>query len=140
MKGFADATVNPIVNAVEHPIDTVKGIADAVEHPIETAKNVANAAVDTVKAAASGDARAFGQIVGTAATAAYGAQGARVYKPVSAGGPGGAGLHLPLTKNSYIRFDIHRLHLKGSGATNLVPHIDLKIGGLEVKHFPWKTQ
>jgi hypothetical protein len=78
LKGVADVTITPFVDAVEHPVATVEGIANAVEHPVETAKNVVNGAVDTVKAAANGDPRAIGQVVGTAAVIAYGAQGKEI--------------------------------------------------------------
>lgn len=50
-----------------HPVAIVEGITNAVEHPVETAKNFANGAVDTAKAAANADPKAFGQVVGTVA-------------------------------------------------------------------------
>jgi len=81
LKGVADTTVAPLVNAVEHPVDTVEGVANAVAHPVETAENVAKAAVDTAKGVASGDPRAIGQVAGLVIStyvAARGAQGAEI--------------------------------------------------------------
>ncbi len=77
LKGVADATVTPILNAVEHPVATVEGLGHAVAHPIETAENVAKAAVDTAKGVTSGDPRAIGQVAGAVIATAAGVKGAQ---------------------------------------------------------------
>jgi len=75
VSGVADATVNPIINAAEHPIDTVESIGHAIAHPLDTAENIAKGAVDTAKGVASGDPRAIGQVAGTVIAAASGTKG-----------------------------------------------------------------
>jgi RHS repeat-associated protein len=77
LMGVADATVLPVVNAVEHPVDTVEGIANGVEHPVDTAGKIVNGAVDTAKAAAGGDPRAIGQVAGAVIATAAGVKGAQ---------------------------------------------------------------
>jgi hypothetical protein len=120
VKGVADVTVTPIVSAVEHPIETVEGLAHAGAHPVETAKTVANGAVDTVKAAANGDPRAFGQVVGTVATVAYAAKNVEIgtYKNT-----GGGGINLVDTPTANSRLDYHAF--KGSNGPQL--HVDITI-------------
>jgi RHS repeat-associated protein len=59
----------------------------------------------------------------------------KTYEPVAKGGPGGAKLQLDFFGN-YVRIDIHRLHFNGQPVTS-VPHLDFKLFGLEVKHFPF---
>jgi hypothetical protein len=123
VKGVADAAVTPVLNAVEHPIQTVQGIANAVEHPVDTAKAIANGAVDTVKAAANGDPRAFGQVVGTVAAVAYAAENVRPQSYPNAGGGGVNILNTPTT-GSRIGLDVHGIPEAG-GAVR--PHIDITI-------------
>jgi RHS repeat-associated protein len=67
--GLYDSTVGPIVQTVAHPINTAVALGHAAAHPINTAVAVGNATVATVKAAASGDGKAIGQVVGTAISA-----------------------------------------------------------------------
>jgi hypothetical protein len=122
VKGVADVTVTPLVNAVEHPIDTVAGIVNAVAHPIDTATKVVNGAVDTAKAAASGDPRAIGQVVGTAATVAYAAENVKIRAYDNTGG-GGINFKNTPTTGSSIRFDLHPLEKGGS----YKPHVDITI-------------
>ncbi len=144
VKGVADATVTPVVNAVEHPIQTVEGIANAVEHPVDTAKAIANGAVNTVKAAANGDPRAFGQVVGTVAAVAYAAENVRPQSYPNAGGGGVNILNTPTT-GSRIGLDVHGIPEAG-GAVR--PHIDITIKKpgvpsgpgsnlVNIKHWPW---
>jgi RHS repeat-associated protein len=144
LKGVADVTVAPVVNAVEHPIQTVEGIANAVEHPVDTAKAIANGAVDTVKAAANGDPRAFGQVVGTVAAVAYAAENVRPQSYPNAGGGGVNILNTPTT-GSRIGLDVHGIPEAG-GAVR--PHIDITIKKpgipsgpgsnlVNIKHWPW---
>jgi RHS repeat-associated protein len=71
-QGLADSTYRPIVHVVEHPIATAQGIGSAVAHPIVTGEAIGHAVAGTVVAAAHGDGRAIGQIVGTAGTAVAG--------------------------------------------------------------------
>ena len=144
VKGVADVTVTPLVNAVEHPIATVESVANAVEHPVDTAKAIANGAVDTVKAAANGDPRAIGQVVGTAATVAYAAENVRPQAYPNAGGGGVNILNTPTT-GSRIGLDVHGIPEAG-GAVR--PHIDITIKKpgvpsgpgsnlVNIKHWPW---
>jgi RHS repeat-associated protein len=76
-QGLADSTYRPIVHIVEHPIAMAEGIGTAVAHPIVTGKAIGSAVVGTVEAAAHGDGRAIGQIVGTVGTAIAGGAIAR---------------------------------------------------------------
>ena len=122
LQGVADVTVAPIVSAVEHPVATVEGLANAVEHPVDTAKSVVNGAVDTVKAAANGDPRAFGQVVGTVATVAYAAKNVEIGTYKNTGG-GGINLVDTPTTNSRIGLDYHAF--KGSNGPQL--HVDITI-------------
>ena len=143
--GVADATITPVVNAVEHPVDTAGSIANAVEHPVDTAKNVVNGAVDTVKAAASGDPRAIGQVVATAATIAYTAENVKLRAYENTGG-GGINLQNTPTTGSSIRFDVHPLEEGGPYR----PHVDVTIKkpGVPsgegsnlikpIRHWPWE--
>lgn len=145
LHGVADVTVTPVVNAVEHPIATVEGLANAVEHPVDTAKAMVNGAVDTAKAAANGDPRAFGQVVGTAATVAYAAENVKIRGYENTGG-GGINFKNTPTTGSSIRFDVHPL--KEGGAYK--PHLDITIkkpgvpsgpGSNLIKpihHWPWE--
>jgi hypothetical protein len=75
--GVADTTIAPVVNAVEHPVDTVEGLANAVEHPVATAGAIVNGVVDTAKGVANGDPRAIGQVAGTVIATAAGVRGAQ---------------------------------------------------------------
>jgi RHS repeat-associated protein len=75
--GLADSTYRPFVHIVEHPIATAQGLGTAVAHPILTGRAIGTAVKDTVVAAAHGDGRAIGQIVGTVGTAVAGAAVAR---------------------------------------------------------------
>ena len=144
LKGVADVTVTPIVQAVEHPVDTAEGIANAVAHPVQTAENAANGAVSAVKAAASGDPRAIGQVVGVAATVAYAAGNVRPQLYENAGGGGVNILNTPTT-GSRIGLDIHGIPEAGGGVR---PHIDITIKRpgvpsgpgsnlVNIKHWPW---
>jgi len=134
--GVTDATVTPLVDAVEHPVDTLEAAANAVEHPVDTATSVVSGAVDTVKAAASGDPRAIGQVVGVAATVAYTAGN------VEAGAyeHGGGGVNLqntPLNGNR-IALDYHPFGKAGTAtASRNVLHVDIKIQqlGINVRHW-----
>lgn len=72
LNGLADSTYRPIVHIVEHPIATAQGVGAAVAHPIVTGRAIGTAVKDTVVAAAHGDGRAIGQIVGTVGTAIAG--------------------------------------------------------------------
>jgi RHS repeat-associated protein len=71
-QGLADSTYRPLVQIAEHPIATAQGIGTAIEHPIVTGKAIGSAVAGTVEAAAHGDGRAIGQIVGTVGTAIAG--------------------------------------------------------------------
>ena len=144
LKGVADATITPVVSAVEHPVDTVKGLANAVAHPVQTAQNIANSGVGTVKAAASGDPRAIGQVVATVATVAYAAENVRPQLYENAGGGGVNILNTPTT-GSRIGLDVHGIPEAG-GAVR--PHIDITIKKpgvpsgpgsnlVNIKHWPW---
>lgn len=145
LQGVADVTVTPVVNAVEHPIATVEGLANAVEHPVDTAKAMVNGAVDTAKAAANGDPRAFGQVVGTAATVAYAAENVKIRAYENTGG-GGINFKNTPTAGSSIRFDVHPLEQGGA----YKPHVDITIkkpgvpsgpGSNLIKpihHWPWE--
>ena len=145
VKGVADVTVAPVVNAVEHPIATVEGIANAVEHPVDTTKAMVNGAVNTVKAAANGDPRAFGQVVGTAATVAYAAENIKI-RPYENTGGGGITVKNTPTTGSRISLDVHPLEKGGP----YKPHVDITIkkpgvpsgeGSNLIKpihHWPWK--
>ena len=126
-------------------MDTVEGVANAVEHPVDTAKSVVNGAVDTVRAAANGDPRAFGQVVGTVAAIAYTAENVKVRAYENTGG-GGINLQNTPTTGSSIRLDVHPLE-KGGPA---LPHVDVTIKKLGVPsgegsnlitpihHWPWE--
>jgi len=76
-QGLADSTYRPFVQIVEHPIATAQGIGTAIEHPIVTGRAIGSAVVGTVEAAAHGDGRAIGQIVGTVGMAVAGGAIAR---------------------------------------------------------------
>jgi len=71
-QGLADSTYRPIVHIVEHPIATAEGIGTAIAHPIVTGEAIGSAVKNTVVAAAHGDGRAIGQIVGTVGMAVAG--------------------------------------------------------------------
>jgi hypothetical protein len=142
--GVADATVLPVANAVEHPVATVEGIANAVEHPAEAAKNIVDGAVSTVKAAANGDPRALGQVVGTVAAAAYAGENVRPRLYENVGGGGVNFLNTPTT-GSRIGLDVHAIPEAGGGVR---PHIDITIKKpgipsgpgsnlVNIKHWPW---
>jgi hypothetical protein len=75
--GLVDSTYRPIVHIVEHPIATAEGIGSAVAHPISKGQAIGNAVAGTVVAAAHGDGRAIGKIVGTVGTAVAGGAIAR---------------------------------------------------------------
>jgi RHS repeat-associated protein len=75
--GVADTTVAPVLNAVEHPVDTAEGLASAVAHPVDTAEKIVSGAVDTANAAVSGDPRAIGQVAGAVIATAAGVKGAQ---------------------------------------------------------------
>jgi hypothetical protein len=75
--GVAQTTFLPVVNAVEHPVDTVEGIANAVAHPVDTAEKIVNGAIDTAKGVVNGDPRAIGQVAGTVIATAAGVKGAQ---------------------------------------------------------------
>lgn len=80
--GLADSTYRPLVQAASHPIATAQAVGSAVAHPIATGQAIGTAVKNTVVAAAHGDGRAIGQIVGTAVSAV--ATGGAI-KGVSAG-------------------------------------------------------
>ena len=85
----------------------------------------------------SGDPRAVGQAVGTAATIAYAAEDfdPRLYNRPNGAGGGGITLENTPGRGDFIRFDMHRLHF--NGRPRYVPHIDARIGAIVIKHFPW---
>jgi RHS repeat-associated protein len=68
-QGVADSTYRPLVGIAKHPLAAAVGIGYAASHPFGTAKAIGGAVRDTVVAAAHGDGRAIGQIVGTGITA-----------------------------------------------------------------------
>jgi len=129
---------------VTHPIDTIhqafEGFSLLATSPVSTVKEAGSQAIteikQTVSSALAGNPRAIGQVVGTAAAAAYTYSSARSYAPTSKGGPGGFGMNFQLTSKNFVRFDIHRLHFGGQ-AHNLVPHIDFRLGPLSGVHWPW---
>jgi RHS repeat-associated protein len=71
-QGLADSTYRPFVQIAEHPIATAQGVGNAIEHPVVTGKAIGSAVAGTVVAAAHGNGRAIGQIVGTVGTAVAG--------------------------------------------------------------------
>lgn len=124
-------------------MDTAESVANAVEHPIDTAKIVINGAISTVKAAANGDPKAFGQVVATVATVAYAAENVKVRAYENAGG-GGINIKNTPTEGSSIRLDVHALEKGGSPR----PHVDVTIKKpgvpsgpgsnlVNIKHWPW---
>ncbi len=144
LKGVADVTVTPVVQAVEHPIDTAAGIAHSVAHPVETAQNVVAGAKDTLSKVAQGDGRAIGQVVGVAATVAYAAENIRPRLYENAGG-GGVNIMNTPTTGSRIGLDVHGIPEAGGGVR---PHIDITIKKpgvpsgpgsnlVNIKHWPW---
>jgi len=144
VQGVADVTIAPLVNAVEHPIGTVQGLGNGAFHPVATARNIATAAVSTSEAAASGDPRAFGQVVGTLAAFLYAAENIKVRSYENAGG-GGLNIRNTPTTGSSIRLDFHPIE---EGVPYL-PHVDITIkkpgvpsgpGSNLIKpiqHWPW---
>jgi hypothetical protein len=68
-QGFAQTTYRPFVQAWNNPRATAAGIAYAATHLSTTLPAIGNAISNTVVAAAHGDGKAIGQIVGTATTA-----------------------------------------------------------------------
>ena len=76
-QGLADSTYRSLVQIAEHPIATAKGVGTAIEHPIAAGKAIGSAVAGTVEAAAHGEGRAIGQIVGTVGTAIAGGAIAR---------------------------------------------------------------
>jgi RHS repeat-associated protein len=75
--GLADSTYRPLVQVAKHPIATAQGIGNAAMHPIATGGAIGHAIGSTISAAAHGDGRAIGQIVGTVGTAVAGGAIAR---------------------------------------------------------------
>lgn len=75
--GLADSTYRPFVQIAKHPIATAEGIGTAAAHPIVTGKAIGIGVKDTVVAAAHGNGRAIGQIVGTVGVALAGGAVAR---------------------------------------------------------------
>lgn len=142
VKGVTDVTVTPVVNAVTHPLDTIQQAFEGFSLMTKPSalKEAGSQAVSEVKQTASsalqGNPRAIGQVVGTAATVAYGYSSSRNYAATSKGGPGGFGMNFQLTSKNFVRFDIHRLHFSGQ-PVNLVPHFDFKLGPFSGAHWPW---
>jgi hypothetical protein len=113
-------------------------ISDALR---EGGHEIAQTAVD----AASGDPRAFGQVVGTAATAAYAVRNVRFRLYQNAGGGGLTFRNAP-TLGSRISFEVHRIPEAGYGFR---PHVDIMIKKLgissgegsnifkPISHWPW---
>jgi len=114
----------------------------------EAVKEAGHEALQTLESAASGNPRAIGQVVGTAATVAYAAKNVKVWEYQNTGGGGLNILNTP-TKGSRIGFDVHPF--EGRGYT---PHVDMmikkqgipfgpKVSGagsnlLKVEHWPWQ--
>ena len=69
-QGLADSTYRPIVSIAKNPKAAAVGLGYAVTHPGTSLPAMGNAIKNTVVAAAHGDGRAIGQIVGTGITAA----------------------------------------------------------------------
>lgn len=149
----------PLLNMVMHPVGTVEQAAEGFKllatHPIATTREAGTKAFhevkDTFQRALSGDPRAFGQIVGTAAAFAYGAKNIEPRAPYPNTGGGGLNIMNTPTKGSRIGFDIHRIP---EARNRIRPHIDAtikrqgvpfrpKVAGpgsnvVNVKHWPWK--
>jgi RHS repeat-associated protein len=65
--GLANSTYRPLVQAVEHPITTLKGLGTAIEHPIATAEGAWGGIKSTSVSVMQGDGTAIGTAVGSAA-------------------------------------------------------------------------
>ena len=152
VKGVADATITPLVNMAEHPIDTVKqameGFSLLATNPVSTIKEAGSQAIteikQTVSSALDGNPRAIGQVVGTAASLAYAANNVEVRAYPRAGGAGINFLDTP-NAGSRIALDVHRISEAGN---RIRPHIDITIKKpgvpsgpgsnlINIKHFPF---
>jgi len=128
-----------------------KNIATTVEWTVtnpakivEGVKEAGHEVAQTVESAASGNPRAIGQVVGTAATIAYSARNVRVRAYENTGG-GGLNIRNTPTRGSSLRLDFHPLEKGGSYR----PHVDVTIkkpgipsgeGSNLIKpihHWPW---
>ena len=109
----------------------------------EALKEGAHQVAETGKAAASGNPRAFGQVVGTAASVAYTLGNVRVI-PYRSGG-GGLNIYNTPTMGSRLALDFQRLQETNG---RMFPHLDitLKKPGIpsgpgsnfvNIKHWPW---
>ena len=112
-------------------------------------KEAGHEAMQTLESAASGDPRALGQLVGTAATVAYAAKNVRVWQEYPNAGGGGFNILNTPTKGSRFGLDIHPFD-----NTGYHPHVDImlkkqgipfgpKVSGpgsdlLKVSHWPWQ--
>jgi RHS repeat-associated protein len=152
VKGVADATIMPLVNIAEHPIDTIKqafeGFSLLATSPVSTIKEAGGQAIteikQTVSSALDGNPRAIGQVVGTAAALAYTANNVKVRTYPNADGAGITFKNAP-TQGSRISFDVHRIPEANGGVR---PHIDITIKKpgvpsgpgsnlVNIKHFPF---
>lgn len=100
----------------------------------------------SLEAAASGNPRAIGQVVGTVAAIAYVGENVRPLQYENAGG-GGLNIYNTPTLKSRIAFDIHDISEAGDGSL-VRPHIDITIKKpgipfgpgsnlVNIEHWPW---
>jgi len=148
LKGVYDVTAGPIVDAVEHPVQTVEnaasnlveGVKDVAKDPKGTLSGAAEGAKDLAiqfgSKVASGDPRAIGQAVGIVATVAYAAENVRVGAYEHGGG--GANLKNTPFNGNRLAVDYHPFGKAGTAtASKNVLHVDIKIQqlGINVRHW-----
>jgi hypothetical protein len=106
-------------------------------------KEAGHEVAQTAEAAASGNPRAIGQVIGTAATVAYTAENVRVMSYKSGGG--GLNVFDTPTTGSRLALDFQRLKETGGA---MRPHVDITIKKpgipsgpgsnlINIKHWPW---
>jgi hypothetical protein len=152
VKGVWDSTGGAVVGLGTSLLsgEGEKNIATTAEWAVtspgkigEALKEAGHEVAQTVDAAASGNPRAFGQVIGMAATAAYTAENVRVLRYKSGGG--GLNIYDTPTTGSRIALDVQRI--KETGGT-LRPHVDITVKKpgmpvgegsnlINIKHWPW---
>jgi RHS repeat-associated protein len=145
VKGVWDATGGALLDLGKSVLngDAEKNIATTAEWAVtspgkigEALKEGGHEVAQTIEAAFSGNPRAIGQVVGTAATVAYTAENVRVGAYEHGGG--GANLKNTLFNGNRLAVDYHPFGKAGTAtASKNVLHVDIKIQqlGINVRHW-----